>query len=76
MSKTNSAISVFTKHYNDLMSIQDVDSLKSEITKVTQNINAADRSKVLRTLQTLNSLISVQKYVTNSMFKFQGMGVM
>ena len=76
MSKSNNATSVFTRHYNELMSIRDVEALKSEILRITQGINAIDRSKVVRTLQTINSLTGIQQYVTNSMFKFQGMRVL
>jgi hypothetical protein len=67
--------SIFQKNYNELMSIQDVDTLKDSVSNVTQGINAVDRNKVLRTLQTLNTLTAVQMYITNSMFKYQGMGV-
>ncbi len=67
--------SIFQKNFNSLMSIQEVDELKSAVESLIKGINQMDQRKVKLNLMNLETLPAVQQYITNSMFKYQGMGV-
>lgn len=65
------------KHFNDLMSIQSLDELKSQIKRIVteSKIKEFDKRKILYDINPLETTRSLQFYLTNSMLKYSGMGV-
>jgi hypothetical protein len=70
-------LSIFFDHYNSLMEISDSSALKSSIQTLVRvsSIKEMDKRKIFRDLGQLESRLSLQSYLTNSMLKYQGMGV-
>jgi hypothetical protein len=69
--------SIFMKHFNDLMTITDIGSLKAKVQEIVSqsNINTIDKKKIQIDVAPLQDLRSMQFYLTNSMLKYSGMGV-
>lgn len=69
--------SIFFKHFNDLMSYQDLNSLKIAIKDIVSNssIKEMDKRRIFLNLSSLDNLSSLQRYLTNSMLQYQGMGL-
>ena len=69
--------SIFLEHYNTLASIKCPISLKQAILDITNRskIKEIDKRKIKLDVQGLDSLIKLQQYLTNSMLKYQGMGL-
>lgn len=65
------------KHFNDLMTITDIGSLKAKVQEIVSqsNINTIDKKKIQIDVAPLQDLRSMQFYLTNSMLKYSGMGV-
>lgn len=74
---TKQISSIFMKHFNDLMSIQSLDELKSQIKRIVteSKIKEVDKRKILYDINPLETTRSLQFYLTNSMLKYSGMGV-
>jgi hypothetical protein len=74
---TKQISSIFMKHFNDLMSIQSLDELKSQIKRIVteSKIKEFDKRKILYDINPLETTRSLQFYLTNSMLKYSGMGV-
>jgi len=74
---TKQISSIFMKHFNDLMSIQSLDELKSQIKRIVteSKIKELDKRKILYDIDPLETTRSLQFYLTNSMLKYSGMGV-
>jgi hypothetical protein len=70
--------SIFFEHYNSWMEISDSSALKQSIQTLVNNssIKETDKRKIFRDLGQLESRLSLQSYLTNSMLKYQGMGVL
>jgi hypothetical protein len=70
--------SIFFEHYNSWMEISDSFALKQSIQTLVNNssIKETDKRKIFRDLGQLESRLSLQSYLTNSMLKYQGMGVL
>ena len=70
-------VSMFTDHYNDLMSVNSLEELKQELFQIIKKANENTMMSRKITLSVINSsnLLNLQKYVTNSMLKYEGLGV-
>jgi len=70
-------VSMFTDHYNDLMSVNSLEELKQELFQIIKKANENTMISRKITLSVINSsnLLNLQKYVTNSMLKYEGLGV-
>jgi len=70
-------VSIFFDQYDNLIQITDVDSLKEAITNLVDgsNIKLIDKRKIKLDIMDIQSLLKLQTYVTNSMLKYQGLGV-
>jgi len=68
---------MFTAKYNELMNVSDVDELKQKLLTIVKEANdgAMISRKITLNVVGINSLLSLQKYVTNSMLRYQGMGL-
>jgi hypothetical protein len=66
--------SIFLKHFNQLMEIQNCEDLKAKIVE-TSSIKQLDKRKITLDISPLDSTRSLQFYLTNSMLKYGGMGV-
>jgi len=69
--------SIFLKHFNDLMSLKDLNSLKLAIKDIviSSEIKEMDKRRIFLNISSLDSLPSLQRYLTNSMLQYQGMGL-
>ena len=69
--------SIFTKHFNELMEIQNSEELKDRVISMVKasGIKELDKRKIVIDIMPLESTKSLQTYVTNSMLKYNGMGV-
>jgi hypothetical protein len=69
--------SIFYDHYNTLTSIACPISLKQAILDISQRsqIKEADKRRIKTDVAGLSSLVQLQGYLTNSMLKYQGMGL-
>lgn len=76
-SHTKQISSIFMQHFNQLMEIQSCEELKNKIKEIvnTSSINQLDKRKIAIDISPLESLRSLQFYLTNSMLKYGGMGV-
>ena len=76
-SHTKQISSIFMQHFNQLMEIQSCEELKNKIKEIvnTSSINQLDKRKITIDISPLESLRSLQFYLTNSMLKYGGMGV-
>ena len=65
------------KHFNDLMEIASPEELKNKIKEIVNAsaINQMDKRKIAFDISSLDSTRSLQFYLTNSMLKYNGMGV-
>ena len=65
------------QHFNQLMEIQSCEELKNKIKEIVNasSINQMDKRKITIDISPLESLRSLQFYLTNSMLKYGGMGV-
>ena len=72
-----SITSIFFKHYNSLMDITCSLSLKEAIKDLTSSsgIKEMDKRKISLELNSLDTLEDLQRYLTNAMLKYQGLGV-
>ena len=70
-------VSMFTDHYNDLMSVNSLEELKQELFQIIKKANENTMMSRKITLSVINSsnLLNLQKYITNSMLKYEGLGV-
>lgn len=68
---------MFTAKYNELMTVGNVDELKQKLLTIVKEANdgAMISRKITLNVVGINSLLSLQKYVTNSMLRYQGMGL-
>ena len=59
------------------MSLKDSNSLKLAIKDIVNNssIKEMDKRRIFLNLSSLDSLQSLQRYLTNSMLQYQGMGL-
>jgi len=69
--------SIFWEHYNTLMGINCSVSLKQAIWDLTSSsaIKEIDKRKIYLDIKPLETLEQIQQYLTNSMLKYQGLGV-
>jgi hypothetical protein len=69
--------SIFWEHYNALMGINCSVSLKQAIWDLTSSsgIKEIDKRKIYLDVKSLETLEQIQLYLTNSMLKYQGLGV-
>jgi len=70
--------SILAAHYNDLMQITSTEELLQRVNEIvnTSKINPQDKRRMQLDLSRVSSShIKLQSYLTNSMLKFQGMGV-
>jgi hypothetical protein len=69
--------SIFLKHFNQLMEIQNCEDLKAKIKEVVESssIKQLDKRKIALDISPLDSTRSLQFYLTNSVLKYGGMGV-
>jgi ABC-type lipoprotein release transport system permease subunit len=69
--------SIFFNRYNDLMSLKDPTTLKLAIKDivVSSGIKEIDKRRIFLNISSLETLSSLQRYLTNSMLQYQGMGV-
>lgn len=69
--------SIFYDHYNSLTSIQCPISLKQAILDITERskIKDIDKRRIKFDVSGLSTLVQLQRYLTNSMLKYQGMGL-
>ena len=69
--------SIYWKHYNALMGINCSLSLKQAIWDLTSSsdIKEIDKRKIYLDIKPLETLEQIQRYLTNSMLKYQGLGV-
>lgn len=74
---SNKIVSMFTAKYNELMTVGNVDELKQKLLTIVKEANdgAMISRKITLNVVGINSLLSLQKYVTNSMLRYQGMGL-
>lgn len=70
-------LSMFTEKYNDLMSVDNVDELKQQLFLIIKEANEGTMlsRRITLNIININSLAKLQSYVTNSMLKYQGMGL-
>jgi hypothetical protein len=70
-------LSMFTEKYNELMSINNVDELKQSLFTIIKEANEGTMwsRKITLNIININNLNRLQAYVTNSMLKYQGMGL-
>ncbi len=70
--------SIFFEHYNSWMEISDSSTLKQSIQTLVNNssIKEMDKRKIFRDIGRLETLGSLQGYLTNSMLKYQGLGTL
>jgi hypothetical protein len=69
--------SIFTNHYNNLMSINDTEELLSQITAIVdgEKLDPISRRKITLDINKCGgNHLRLQTYITNSMLKFQGLG--
>ena len=69
--------SIFTSHYEALMTLTDFESLKNKVLEIVKEskINEMDKRKIIFEIQNrISNLSRLQMYVTNSMLKYQGQG--
>lgn len=59
------------------MSYQDLNSLKIAIKDIVVNssIKEMDKRRIFLNISSLDNLSSLQRYLTNSMLQYQGMGL-
>ena len=69
--------SIFLDHYNTLMNSQDSTEFKNQLTSIVNEskINQMDKRKIMMDVNPLDTLKSLQFYLTNSMLKYSGLGV-
>ena len=69
--------SIFLDHYNTLMSAQDSTELKTQLMSIVNEskINQMDKRRIMMDVAPLETLKSLQFYLTNSMLKYSGLGV-
>jgi len=69
--------SIFYEHYNSLINIECPLSLRQAILDLTtrSKIKEVDKKRIKLDVGRLESLGQLQRYLTNSMLKYQGMGV-
>ena len=70
--------SIFSSHYNDFMNCSSAEELSEKVQQVVTNskINVMDKRKILFDLsQIKDNLQKIQMYLTNSMLKYQGLGI-
>lgn len=70
--------SIFFDHYNNLMEITDSSLLTDQILSITKSsrIKDLDKRKIALQVEPLkDNLQKLQKYLTNSMLRYQGMRV-
>ena len=69
--------SIFYAHYNRLTNIQCPISLKEAISDLTtrSEIKEIDKRRIKLDISKLSTLVQLQRYLTNSMLKYQGMGL-
>ena len=69
--------SIFTTHYESLMSLTDFESLKNKVLQIVKEskINEMDKRKMVFEIENrISNLSRLQMYVTNSMLKYEGQG--
>jgi hypothetical protein len=69
--------SIFTSHYEALMTLTDFESLKNKVLEIVKEsrINEMDKRKIVFEVENrISNLSRLQMYVTNSMLKYQGQG--
>jgi len=68
--------SIFFDQYDNLISIPDVDSLREAIINLVNGsgIKPIDKRKIKLDVSSIQTLLKLQTYITNSMLKYQGMG--
>ena len=73
----NKITSIFLEHYNALVGISCPVSLKQAILDITSRskIKDIDKKKIQIDVSKLESTYQLQRYLTNSMLKYQGMGL-
>lgn len=73
----NKITSIFLEHYNTLVGISCPVSLKQAILDITSRskIKDIDKRKIQIDVSKLESTYQLQRYLTNSMLKYQGMGL-
>jgi hypothetical protein len=71
-------VSMFSKQYNTLMGIQSVEGLRQELYQilVKADLQTTVRRKIILDINKFEQLVHLQRYVTNSMLKYQGLGVL
>ena len=69
--------SIFTKHFNELMEIQNSEELKDRVINMVKasGIKELDKRKIVLDIMPLGTTKSLQSYVTNSILKYNGIGV-
>ena len=69
--------SAFVDVINQFYEISDFDKAKEFITQYVTNSNIlpSDKRRLLVTIEQIDNLISLQRYITNSMLKYMGMGL-
>jgi len=67
----------FTNKYNELMTINDSNELKKQLLDIVSKANDSSMltCKVKLNIIRLDSMLGLQKYVTNSMLAIQGHGL-
>lgn len=71
-------LSIFVKHYNRLIDLKTPELLEAEMLLIVNEsqINPYDKRKIQMNIASYNKdLNKLQYYLTNSMLKFQGLGV-
>ena len=71
--------SILSAQYNDLMAIKDGFVLENKVVEIANkaNIDPINRRRIVNTVSSFQGdLLKVQTYVTNSMLKFNGHGVL
>ena len=73
----NKITSIFLVHYNALVGISCPVSLRQAILDITNRskIKDIDKKKIQIDVSKLESTYQLQRYLTNSMLKYQGMGL-
>ena len=69
--------SFFTSIMNEFYAMQDFDQAKAYITSYVKDssINPTSKHTILIRISQIYNLTELQKYVTNSMLKYMGMGL-
>jgi len=69
--------SIFYDHYNRLTGITCPISLKAAIVDISERskIKDIDKRRIKLDVSGLSTLVQLQRYLTNSMLKYQGMGL-